>query len=471
MKKEMDFAILPLILLVVMLSFVSAQDNSNLQVTKTINSNTVIAELNDSATYTLNIFNKGSEESYELYSYVGVDLTPKGKFIMKKGDNALDVTATPLPESRVSWLKRKIVESNNFQFEYQLIGKTSGVFKDGLSIRIVPISEAIKVNSKILPKDAEAKITITNLENASIPDLTLKMSSLFFSGEKTLSLKPNEEVTMGLPINKEKIAKLKAGSYLIDITAEINSKTVEMEGSINYLENESISVSDVSSGWLIVNRKITKTDEGNLPATAIIGMKRNIISRLFTTFNVEPTKVERKGVSVSYTWQKNLNPSESLIVSSRTNYTIPFVIIILIIAIALLAKIYSSTSVVANKRVSFVRTKTGVFALKVTINVKAKKNVSDVKLHDKIPTMARIYEHFVKTPDHINHSTGTLGWNLGNMSAGEEKVFSYIIYNPKLKVVGRYELPVATLTFNHNSELKTVHSNRAFFLSEIARGD
>jgi len=464
MKKEIILSIIACLVLISVISTVLAVDVPKLNVTAIDKGSTVISEFNDTASYELKIENLGATDTFEIYSYVGFEMFPKEKFQINEGNSTLNVKVNPLQRTRNDY-------KGYINFAYQLIGEKTGTYQDTLLIKIVPFKEAIELSANIKPTDTRVELTVKNLEEVSIKDVSVRFTSQFFDKTETLSLSPLEKKTVYLNIDKSKTAKLKSGAYIVTGTATVNGKKVEISGMMNYLENESISTTEKSSGFIIISNEVTKNNIGNTPIVATIRMKRNAISRLFTTFSTPPNSIERSGLSVNYVWQKSLNPSESLFVKARTNYTIPFVIIILIIVIALLARMYSLTSLSVAKRVSFVRTRGGEFALKVTINVKARKSVENVRLHDRIPPMSKLYENFVKAPDNINHATNSLSWNIGSLNAGEERVFSYIIYNQKLKIVGRYELPRAVATFTLAGKPKSINSNRAFFLAETARGD
>ena len=71
-------------------------------------------------------------------------------------------------------------------------------------------------------------------------------------------------------------------------------------------------------------------------------------------------------------------------------------------------------------------------------------------------------------PDKIDPATKRLFWNLDRLNAGEERIYSYIIFS-KVRVVGRFELPAATAVYLREGKTENVLSNRAFFVSETAR--
>jgi hypothetical protein len=145
-------------------------------------------------------------------------------------------------------------------------------------------------------------------------------------------------------------------------------------------------------------------------------------------------------------------------------------ILLLVIVISFLVHIYTSTAVVVRKHVSYVKTKGGQFALKVRIMVRAKQHVDQVQVIDRLPGMTKLYEQFGLRPDRIESATRRLFWTVGTLQAGEERVFSYIMYSD-VNPVGRFELPAATTVFEHKGKTHEVMSNRAYFLADTMKSE
>jgi len=175
--------------------------------------------------------------------------------------------------------------------------------------------------------------------------------------------------------------------------------------------------------------------------------------------------VERSGLYVNYIWQKELAPSESLKVAVTTNLIFPFLLLIGAGLIIYLYKIYVTSNLIVKKRINFVRTKGGEFALKVTLNVKARKFIEKVRIYDRLPAMSKLYEKFGTKPDKFNHATGIMEWHLDRLTEGEERLFTYVIYS-KLKVIGKFELPSANGVYEYEGKIHETQSNRSFFINE-----
>ena len=232
------------------------------------------------------------------------------------------------------------------------------------------------------------------------------------------------------------------------------------------MEKTGLVYDESSSGFIVKKTTLTKTNDGNIPATAEIEVNKNFISRLFTTNSPEPDRTERSRFIVTYFWKKNLEPSESLVVESTTNYTLPWILLLFVVGVTLFVRNYYGRVVSVEKHVQPVKTKGGEFALKVTLRVKSRKHVDNVQLIDSLPSMTNLYEKFGKMPDRFDHSTNRMYWNISSLQAGEERVYTYIMYS-KLNIVGRFELPAATAVFTHESKNEESFSSKVVFAREI----
>ena len=412
------------------------------------------------AVYDFVITNKGAGDTFEIYSLVGFSMSPKGTFELPMGKKTIEVTAYP----DKGFLKNR----GSFDFEYQIRGQNSGIFKDTLDIKIISLENALEIKPQgIKPGDASAAVTIRNLYNTQLDNVDLIFNSALFTSEvKGISLKPFEQKNVSVSVNAEKMEKLNAGPYVVDVEIKLGKAQGKVRSVVQYLEKEGTSVTRDDSGLIIRKTTITKKNEGNVNAETSVDLKKNIISRLFTVYSVDPDKVDRQSLTVTYQWERELSPGESFVVVATTNYTLPFIIIILVVVIVFLLRFYSFAPLVVDKRVSHVKTRGGEFALKVVLHVKAKKNCGNVTLTDTLPHSTRLYEGYGKKPDRIDESTRRLSWNVGRMGSGEEKVFSYVIYS-KVRVVGKFELPSARAVFDCDGKREDVMSNRTYFLSDI----
>lgn len=432
----------------------------SLEVEKTEVSPVIISEISNPAIFTFTISNPGESQQAEIYSLVGVSISPSGMFELAPGDNVFEIRASPQEDFRKN--------IGYFTFEYQIKGQKTGIFKDNLLLQIVPLKDVFEIETlPISQDDTTAKIIIKNTKETTVNNVRINLDSSFFEGSKTLSFRPLQNHTIEVEINKN-IARLTAGKYLVEAEFEVEGESATEENIIDYLEKEGTSVSKETTGFILRKTTTSKTNRGNVPVEATIDVKKDVLSRLFTINSPSPDEIERRGLSVTYHWGKTLAPGESLEASTTTNYTVPFILLLLIAGIGFGSTFYFRTPLAINKKVTFIRTRGGEFAMKVNIRVKARKNVEKINLVDSIPATTKLYEKFGKQPDKIDESTRRLHWNIEKLSKGEERFYSYIIYS-KLKLVGRVALPQAHASFAQDGKHSFAYSNKAFLASEITR--
>ena len=73
---------------------------------------------------------------------------------------------------------------------------------------------------------------------------------------------------------------------------------------------------------------------------------------------------------------------------------LPLIFIILIIAIVLFVKEYTKTDLRLRKKITFVKSKGGEFALKISLLIHAKKAIDNVLIIEKFPNLLKLYEKF-----------------------------------------------------------------------------
>ena len=117
------------------------------------------------------------------------------------------------------------------------------------------------------------------------------------------------------------------------------------------------------------------------------------------------------------------------------------------------------------KSVSVIKTKGGDFALKIHLNLRARHDVENVSLVDRIPAIVKLYNKFgTVSPSRIDAHKRQIQWVVGDLDAGEERVFDYIVYS-KVGVLGKFSLPKAKAIFEKDGGIHETTSNSVFFLS------
>ncbi|MEK6908757.1 MAG: hypothetical protein AABX23_01760 [Nanoarchaeota archaeon] len=442
--------------IILLTSVVSAAD---LEVNILEKDEIIITELDKTnATFKLQITNNDDSDYFQIYSLVSVGMYPKEPFRINNGETIiLDVTAVPFRE--ILRDKRGI-----YAFEYQIKGENTGFFKEALAIRLFDVKDAVMVSIDDIPLNAtEVQMIVKNKENVEIPGLKIVVKSNFFEFSETFDLNRKEDKIFSIPITLED--KISAGDYEVEVIYEINNIKSSNTLPIMYLEASGISFYESTSGFIVKKTNITKSNEGNVPAVALIEIRRNILTRLFTVYSDRPTTSERNGIFVDYSWEKEIGVGESYTVIITTNYTFPFIIILLVVVVGLFVKFVATKKLSIYKGVSLVRTKGGELALKVNLRVKSRGNIKNVIISDRIPGHAKLFNKFGIPPHRIDEHARKIEWDISQMNAGEERMFSYIIYS-KINIVGSFELAAASVSFEHDGKREHVLSNRTHFAAE-----
>ena len=133
---------------------------------------------------------------------------------------------------------------------------------------------------------------------------------------------------------------------------------------------------------------------------------------------------------------------------------------------------FTKSKVEFQKSVSYVKIKGGEFALKVKISIRARKSMHNVSLIDRIPPIVSMHEKFASPqPTKVDTLNKRVTWDIGELSAGEEREFSYLVYS-RVGVMGKFSLPEALVVYESDGKMHEFESNQVFFLTEqIARDD
>ncbi len=454
MKKEI---ILTIFILLLSLNLISA---INLDVEVNPILDVIITELNEPAVFDLTIKNLGESSNFEIYSLVGMDIFPEDSFFIESNEiKIIKIQVTPQEA-----IKSKLGYLN---FKYQIKNELNEIQDGTLTLNIIELNKIISIiPDNINSKLEEITITIKNNINLDFNDLKIIMNSAFFGYESDLPLKALETKKIKIPIDKEKTKTLNAGNYLLNTEIKTFGKSEDIESIIKFLEQEDIESEEIYEGIIIRRHEVIKQNLGNTKKTIKITDEKNIFSYLFTTTNIDPTSTEFKGFKKYYTWEKELIPNEEIKVIVKTNWFFPIIIVLLIIGLVIIIKRSIETDFSLRKHVSFIKTKGGEFALKVSIRIRAKKFIERINITDKLPPLVHLYERYgAISPDKVDLKNKRMEWNIPALNLGEERIFSYIIYS-KIGVVGRFELPEAKAVYEKEGKIKQATSNRSFFINE-----
>src|SRR3989344_347573 len=433
---------------------------ADLVIEKTPVSDVVISDLSQPAVFSFKITNNGAEDYFTIYSLVGVKIEPTESFFISAGE-IKEILVRVYPNKD---LKQ---DTGSLVFVYKIKGENSGIQEDTLTLNVVKLSDAFTAGSASIELQSESAVVyIKNNYNIRFSKARAKFSSVFFDFSQEFSLEPFEKKEFSIPLDRAKISSLSAGQYIMNADVEIKEIKNRFESNIKFSEKSLLETEEESYGIAIRKTVISKVNKGNLETVADIVIKKNIISRLFTTFDLEPYKVERQGASVYYYWQKELKPGEIFTVRVTTGWLLPLPIVLAAVVLAFFISMYRRSHIIIRKRVGFVRAKGGEFALRVSMHLKGRSFAERIKIFDRVPAIAKLYERFgAIQPSRFDAANRRLEWNIESLDKGEERVLSYIIYS-KVGIIGRFELPKATVVYEKDGKIIESQSNRAYFISE-----
>jgi len=440
------------------LSLVSALDISEQHDTDIL-----VKDIDNFITLSLSISN-ASVGTYNVYTLAEISMKPSSMFTIS--EESIEKTFT------ISASENLDVEGY-YTFTYTLNHRDVEKINNKFTIQILNLGEVLEISSESIdPESGEVSFYVKNKENVRLENLSAQFSSVLFDIEKTFDIDPYEKIKIPVVVDVDKLQRTKAGVYIIEAIFQTNKGTEKIEGNLYLGEKKGVISTKDKSGFLIQTQTITKVNIGNIVEVVEIKLKRNIFSRLFTSFNIEPTMTERKGLIIEYTWIKErLNPTDAYIVKAKTNYIFPFFTILFAIIALLGFKRFTETKIEVKKSVHHIKTKNREFALKITLTLKAKKNVENVTLIDKVPAIVKIYKKFgLIKPDKIDATSRRIHWNIGDLEAGEVRVFNYVVYS-KVGIVGKFSLPEALAVFEKNEKIHEVESNKVFFMSDQVRSN
>ena len=428
----------------------------------------VIMGLNNPAIFDLKITNNEKTDEFYIFNLLGFTMEPKELISIEK-DKSKDIRLTVYPRPDLKELGIK----NYYSFKYFIRGKDSTEQEEKIIMKVIDLKDAFVIGSgEIDPESNSLDIYIHNKENFDFKDLKVKFSSKFFELEEQFDLDAYQRKDFNIELDKEDFKKLIAGFYTLYAEVSMENLTSEIEGIIKFVEKDIIEEIKKEQGFIVSTVIIEKTNNGNALSKSETVIKKNIISRLFTSFSPEPNAIERDGVTVYYTWNKELKPGETLQITVKTNWLYPLLLIIFVIAIIILVKRYTFNDVIIRKRVSYVKAKGGEFALKVSLFLHTKNYVERVNIVDRLPSLMKIYERFGgEKPSRINEANRLIEWDFEKLEAGEVRTLSYIIYSKNVGVMGKFALPSATAIYQKDGEVKESTSNKAFFITEQRTGD
>lgn len=403
------------------------------------------------------IKNNGESSDFKIYNLIGFSMK-KTEFSLRNGEKK-KISFEVHPRNRMD-------PRENYAIEFFVKDELGEKVSAAALVKIVYPKDALEISiSEIKPGDEEVTIQLKNLFNYKFEKIGLKFTSEFFSGQREVELGPYEEKGFGFRLNKKNIEKLPNGYYTVKTTIDSLGNIDEKELRVKFIEKGSLSTDTAKTGFLIRKETIQKTNTGNTKVRPEITIEKNIVSKYFTNTVPPADLVERDGTKIKYTWIREISPGEKFTIQTTTNWVYPIIIFLLIIWVVVFIGKFLSTDVTIKKKASYLRTKGGEFALKVTIQVKAQKEIERLNLIERLPGVVNVYPKFAgESPSRVNEEKRRIDWRFEKMEAGEIRRISYILYS-KVGIMGRLALPRSKVVYERQGKIKRGYSNKCFFIS------
>ncbi len=431
----------------------------DLNIQKNSSNEVFVLGLNRPAVFNLDIKNLGPSDYLVFYSFFSQNIFPKGTVYIESFETKrVPVEIYPPKELR---------NLGNLKFDLYIRGQKGDEIAYPILLRVVSLDEAFAVTSdEITSESKQINIYLENKINFEFDNLHVVLTSPFFEDDEIISLQPYEIKKLTVKLDKKKFESLKAGFYTLNAKITAEDVSANVDGKIIFRETKIITTTKNNYGFIVNTQIMSKINEGNVPEKTEIVFRKNIISRLLTTFSPEPNISERKGFFVYYSWEKELQPGERFDVRLRTNWLFPFMVILFLVLFVYLLKEYTKKDLILRKRVSFVRAKGGEFALKISVIVSSRRFVEKVSVIENLPHLVKLHEKFgMIRPSKIDLVNKKLEWQFDKLEEGETRILTYIVYS-KIGIVGKFALPRATAVFERDGEVKEIQSNRTYFMSE-----
>ena len=190
-----SFIVLGILFLALSMAAVSAID---LDVKAKPIQDNVILDLNEPASYELSITNLEDSDSFKIFSFIGLDITPTSSFSIAKGETkVVRIQVTPQDA-----LKSK----RHLTFEYKIQNSKNEMQAEQLTIDIINLKDAFDiVSDPINPQSQTESVSIKNKLNYDFGSINADLNSVFFNYKESFNLGPGEVKVLSIPLDKDKV--------------------------------------------------------------------------------------------------------------------------------------------------------------------------------------------------------------------------------------------------------------------------
>ncbi len=332
------------------------------------------------------------------------------------------------------------------------------------------IKVTVDMATKIDPREpVTARVDLENLNTLDFPELVLKVSGDLkeFEREQKITLEGLEKKVVEMTFNLDSATQPKGYRVFFELVQgdQVIEKTDAKKVEIIAFTPEFKKEVEKSGMMFKTINTIKFSSDSNVRHTQTVTFPTNWFSRIFTSTTPDAYTFKENG-NTYLAWDLELGPGEEQVVYVKTNYRIILYIVIIAIIILILYFKYRSP-ITIRKSISNVATKEGgISEMKVMLDIsnKSKKEFRDIGIVDIVPNIAEIEKDFEEgtvKPDKImkHRKKGSiLRWKLAEIAPGEERLISYHIKS-KLSIIGSFKLPRAKMKFKYKKRTIITRSN------------
>ncbi len=466
MRKKLFFYFLAILFIPFLILATTVQAEKIMELKKeTIYDVVTFEDIEIPAQYSLTVRNPNTyDDIFKIYTLLEADLKPEVSFQIEAGqEKTITVTLMPL-EPLKERCKNRVCK-----IHYYFKAEKTGVIEDSFTIKIMSLEKIIraKLPETISRDDSVLIFELNNWENINFGEIIFNFESDFGAVTENLTLTPDSSYTIEVDLDQLKLKISEAGNYEVKLKFLIKGKEYIITKTLKLEEFSSIVTTESTKfSFFGFTKLITKKNEGNVPKFIQVDVAKSRFEQAFTSTNIEPTSKEASGLVVIMKWQRELEPGETMNLEIHTDYTIPLIIVILIIIASLTIWLIKRPRVLIKKKAYRIKTKGGEFAIKIILFIKnVGSEIKNVKCNDTLPGMTKIYERFgAVKPDKIEKNR--IMWNFGDLHPGEERIVSYIIYS-RVIPVGTIIFPRATVSYTNIKDRRNIHySNTLIVMGE-----
>lgn len=425
------------------------------------------------AQYNLIIFNNaGNTEVYTLFS---VDPS----FLTKTNPISLDVPAYSEINVTLEIQPRSDTRTGPYLVPVRTISRSDEKFVDTtvflylktyspiIGVYDPAISLDLRMSDSIDPRERLPITLVFKNRNAlDVKDLKVILESPVFYKEYNTSIGPLKDKTEELLFDLDPLVE--PGYYKVRVYLEYNNKTIsEIIKNFEVIDYSTITVEKTFERELFKTTTILNLKNvGNFKRTQTIKEPYSLLSKIFLKTEPKAKTIKEDGKRY-LTWEITLSPQETRQLFITSNYRI-LVTIIVIIILGIIGYYILRSPILIIKQAKIHGSITEITDIKIRIILKnrTRKPVYNVKVIDKIPSIANVTEDenitgTLKPNKIIKHEHGgtLVRWDLEKLDPYEERIIVYKIKS-HLKIVGGIELPSVKVRFDTGlGKERSVYSN------------